>query len=157
MIFDKISNLKLYEKVLPAPLIKGLQYLKETDIVKLESGKYEIDGENIFAMVQDYSTFPKEERRPEAHRKYIDIQYLAQGSEIIGYAPVRPDYQIAEDLLEEKDLLFYSRIHGETDLVLDEGMFAIFFPDEVHRPCCQNRAESYVKKVVIKVAKSLVD
>jgi len=156
MIFDKISNLKLYEKVLPAPLIKGLQYLKETDIVKLESGKYEIDGENIFAMVQDYSTFPKEERRPEAHRKYIDIQYLAQGSEIIGYAPVRPDYQIAEDLLEEKDLLFYSQIYDETDLVLDEGMFAIFFPDEIHRPCCQNRAESYVKKVVVKVAASLI-
>jgi hypothetical protein len=57
---------------------------------KVEPGRIEIDGNAIFALIQEYQTVPSEEKKPEAHRKYIDVQYVFQGSEIIGYGLESP-------------------------------------------------------------------
>jgi biofilm protein TabA len=156
MIFGNIANLEHDRKILPAAVIEGLQYLNDTDFSKLEVGKYEIEGNKIFALVQESQTLPKEDRRPEAHAKRLDIQYVIEGPEMIGFALPNAVNQVAEDLLEQKDNIFYATVQDEMDLVLTKGMYAIFFPDEVHRPNCQYGVSRKLRKVVVKIEADLL-
>jgi len=151
MILGSIHNLELDRKTMPKTLLKGLDYIKNTDLSKLPAGKYEIDGSILFVLVQDNQTAPKAERKAEAHRKYIDIQYVHSGSEIIGYGIEHPENEIADDQLEQKDAIFFKTVKNEMDLILTGGMYAIFFPPDVHRPGCVHGKPSQVRKVVVKV------
>jgi biofilm protein TabA len=87
MYLGHIANLDQDRKILPPPLIKGLEYIKQTDFSRIKNGKYEIDGTKVkvYAMVQEYRTAPKDSRPPEAHLKYIDIQYVLEGIDVIGF------------------------------------------------------------------------
>lgn len=156
MIFGNLQNLAQDRKALAEPLVKGLEYLKKADIDKLPAGRYEIEGEKIYAMVQEYQTSPREKRKAETHRKYIDIQYVHQGVELVGYGLTDTKSVISEDLFAEKDAAFYGSVEGEEDLILCAGRYAIFFPTDIHRPCCNFEKEHSVKKVVIKVAVDLL-
>lgn len=146
MVLDKIENYKLYENINDR-ITKAFEYLNKTDLVQLESGKYEIDGENIFALVQEYNTKSMEEGRPESHFKYIDIQYIISGIECIGVNTLTN--QIPTEIYRDKDVAFYAC--ESTLLRLNQGMFAIFFPDDLHMPGIKFTQISKVKKVVIKV------
>lgn len=152
MIFGNIDYLQKDQAVYPAVLIKALRYLKETDFSQMAPGRYEIDGARMFALVQEYQSAPKAEKKPEAHAKYIDIQYIAAGIERIGYAPYDAEDEVLENLLESRDLIFYKTVRGEMDLLLRTGNYAIFFPDDVHRPGCMAENGSRVRKVVLKIA-----
>jgi biofilm protein TabA len=156
MYVGSVKNLDKERKILPLPLIKGLEYLQRTDFSRTEIGKYEIEGSQIFALVQEQQSGPKSDRRPEAHIKYIDIQYVIEGNDVIGFGLPDLANEITEDLLTEKDCVFYKNIKAETDLVLTPGMYAIFFPEEVHRPNCQYGKSGKLRKVVIKVAADLL-
>ena len=147
MIIDKLSNSYLYSG-LSERINKSFAYLKETDFSKMETGKYEIDGNNIFALVNEYSTKDESEGKLEAHKKYIDVQFVAKGKELIGYVPLA-DQKIINDYNEQNDITFFSGDKSFTQVV--EGMFAIFFPTDVHLPGIKVNEKSYVKKVVIKV------
>ena len=108
----------------------------------------EIDGERVFALFQSYETKPENDR-PEAHRKYIDIQYLIEGEELIGVAPLTSMERVAE-AAPERDIWFYE---GETaKLPLGGGRFAILFPQDAHAPCIAAGECRPVRKVVVKVA-----
>ena len=114
----------------------------------MELGKYEIDGDNIFALVNEYNTKDESEGKLEAHKKYIDVQFVAKGSELMGYAPLE-NQKVIDEYSEQNDITFFS---GEKSFTqVDEGMFAIFFPTDVHLPGIKVNEKSYVKKVVIKV------
>ncbi len=147
MVIDKLKNSKLYEN-LGERIGKALNYLKETDFSKIENGKYEIEGNDIFAMVNEYNTKDATEGKLESHRNYLDVQYVAKGAEQIGYIPFNEqkpeiDYNI------ENDVTFYS---GEKSFTkLEEGMFAIFFPTDIHMPGIKLDFPVKVKKVVVKV------
>lgn len=156
MILGKVSNLAVDSKWLPSALVKGLKYLQQTDFSKLDAGKYEIDGKLMYALVQEYETVPKEQKRPEAHVKYLDIQYLVEGGETIGVALLGPDAIVAEDLLEQKDIIFYSKVKDESDISLSAGDYAVLFPEDVHRPGCHYGSGGKVKKVVLKIAVGLL-
>ncbi|HOP75680.1 MAG TPA: YhcH/YjgK/YiaL family protein [Bacillota bacterium] len=157
MIVGKIANLETDQKWLPAGLVKGLKYLQSTDFSKVEVGKYELDGDKLFALVQEYQTGPKSEKKPEAHVKYIDIQYIAEGTELLGFAPLGPAATLKEDLQPQKDMLIYENdVKDESSIILNKGEYAIFFPEDVHRPGCIAGSSSPVKKVVVKVAVSLL-
>ena len=83
MIKDSVDNVSLYFDT--SRFLKvGLEYINSTDFNKLECGRYEILGDNVYAVVQDYLTKPEAEGTFEAHRKYIDIQYVVAGEEKIG-------------------------------------------------------------------------
>ncbi|EGO65383.1 YhcH/YjgK/YiaL family protein [Acetonema longum] len=157
MIQGDMKNLD-QELFLFHPLLqKGLQYLKNTDFSKLAAGRYEIDGDILFALVQEYEPQPKQDRKAETHAKYADVQYVAQGQECIGFARLTPDCEVAEDKLAEKDAVFYKTVKDEVDLVLDAGSYAVFMPADVHRPCCLGPAgRVQVKKVVLKVKVSVL-
>ena len=152
MIFGNIQNLDSDKQILPKIVVNGLEYLKTTDFTKLAAGKYEIDGTALFALVQDNQTAPKAERRAEIHRKYIDIQYIHSSSEIIGFGLANPANVVLENLLDQKDAIFFKDIKDEMELVLTAGMYAIFSPSDVHRPGCIYVSAAPVRKIVVKVA-----
>lgn len=147
MIIDKIENAHLY-KGLGNRIEKAFEYINNTDLKKIMPGKYEIDGENIFALINEYKTKPESEGKLEAHRKYIDVQYVISGKELIGYTPLGNQI-ILEPYREENDVEFFK---GEKSFTkVSEGMFAIFFPEDVHMPGIITGKISFVKKLVIKV------
>jgi YhcH/YjgK/YiaL family protein len=147
MIIDKLENAALYASI-SENLKIGFDFLKNTDLINLESGKYEIAEKNVFALVSEYQSKEHQDCRPEAHRNYADIQYIISGREIIGYATLN-NQKVTDEYNKDKDIIFYS---GETTpLILEAGMFAVFFPQDVHRPCMQLDGPEKVKKVVVKV------
>jgi len=83
MVIDKIENYKLYVS-LSEKIAKAFAYINETDLSQTALGKYEIDNDDIFALVQEYDTKDKNECKLEGHSKYIDIQYIIYGVELIG-------------------------------------------------------------------------
>ncbi len=147
MIIDKIENSDLYLNV-GKRIAKALKYINSTDFSSIEPGKYEIEDDNIFAIVNEYETKNINDCLLEAHRKFIDIQYIHSGVELIGVASLANQIPTRE-YDESKDCVFFSE---ETSLVrMTSGMFAVFFPDDLHMPGVKADSVSKVKKVVIKV------
>ena len=146
MILDTLENYQLYNSI-NERITKGFDFLRTTDLDSLPSGKHDIEGDTIFALVQEYQTKPLEDCKLESHKKYIDIQYVIRGEEMMGVT-TQNNQKIIE-VNEDKDYTFYE---GTTSLVrVSKGMFTIFFPDDLHQPCVQTELVSEVKKVVIKV------
>ncbi|AMH17853.1 YhcH/YjgK/YiaL family protein [Hafnia paralvei] len=150
MIFGHISNENPCN--LPEAIQRALQFLRSTDFSQQEAGEVEIDGRDIYAQIIDMTTRPKAENRPEVHRRYIDIQFLAWGEEIIGVAADRGNNKISESLLAERDIIFYHGAENESEITMAPGSYAIFFPQDVHRPACIKNKATPIRKVVVKVA-----
>lgn len=155
MIFGNVNVLQDMSW-LPKPLKLAVDHLKSTDFSTKEAGRYEIQGPDIFVLVSDLTTKPASENRPEIHRNFIDVQYLVHGSERIGVAVDTGRNPVAEDLLAEKDILFYSAMENETAVEMTPGSFAVLFPSDVHRPGCQSAKPETIRKVVVKVRASLL-
>ena len=147
MIVDRISNKDFY-RGLPPGLVRALQFLRDTDLLAIPSGRHDLDGDWLFALIQDYTTKPLDECRWEAHRRYCDVQYLARGTERIGVANIER-MRVEQPYDSDRDVAFFA---GEGDfMTLNAGSFAIFAPQDVHMPCiCANSAE-LVRKIVVKV------
>ena len=155
MIFgnlENLGNITMY----PEAIQKALSYLKEHDFTDMPSGNYELQGRDLYAQVFERMTVPAEQSEAEVHRKYIDLQYLVRGHEQIGYAPDVLTYEVKEDKLEEKDVLFYKNVERETFLEMKEKDFAVFFPNDIHRPTCMYEEQEVVKKVVLKISVDLI-
>lgn len=147
MIIDKLSNADLYYGLHPR-IKKGLEFLIENDINSLSPGRYEIEGSDLFVVIQEYETIQIEQGRWEAHDTYTDIQYMIRGAERMGYANVG-DLEVTEQH-REKDLLF---LEGNGDLLLvNEGFFTIFSPQDAHMPMLYAHEPQYVKKAVVKAS-----
>ncbi|MDA3956337.1 YhcH/YjgK/YiaL family protein [Oceanispirochaeta sp.] len=144
---NHLDELKTYPKIIQ----KALQYLADTDFTKMEIGTYELDGKNLFALVQEMETDSVVNRKPESHSLYVDIQYLVSGTEMIGYADLGKSMVIKEDLRPDNDVVFYQAPVKETMLDFEEGSFAIFFPSDVHRPGCLSGQKTVIRKVVMKI------
>jgi YhcH/YjgK/YiaL family protein len=152
MIIGHIENFE--EELYPYPeaIKKAMRFLKENDCAAMEPGTYEIDGKRIYAMVQKYQTRAVKDCRAETHAKYIDIQYVAKGQEYMGWCPLTSLITVEENCLAEKDAIFYKNLIPESDLLLEEGVYAILYPQDVHRPCSCVEKPEFVTKVVIKIA-----
>ena len=147
MIFDQLKNAELYFQI-NNRFRKAFDYLKSNDFNSIEPGKYEIDGEDIYAIVQQYDTKPMSSGKWEAHKKYIDIQFMVSGKEKMGYSH-KNKMIVTHEYNSDKDALY---LKGEGNfLVAEAGYFAIFFPTDVHMPCIAINLSTPVKKVVIKV------
>lgn len=155
MIVGKLGT-GMEEAVLPKALQIGLAALGERDWGREQPGRYAICGEDIFVLVSDYETTAAATKRPESHSDYIDIQYLVDGGEAIGWRVLDETCHIDEDCRPERDLLFYTSVGEETFLFLEKGMFAVFFPKDVHRPGCVREKPEKVRKAVVKIKVGLV-
>lgn len=130
MIYDILKNNHLYAGLQPG-IVRGLAYLAETDFSKLADGRHEIDGDDVFASLQSYTTKTANDT-PEAHREYIDIQYLIEGEELVGVAPLGDMTDVAE-AHPERDLWLY---HGPTEtLTIGKGRYLVLWPGDAHAPC----------------------
>ena len=147
MIIDALANMEFY-KGLNEQLYKGLTFLKEIDVAALPVGRYEIDGDAVFALVQEYETRLPEECRWEAHYTYTDIQYVVEGSEKMGWKAL--DNVVKTEDRPEDDVYFFD---AEGDhFVLHAGQFAVFALQDAHRPGLAVDGPAPIKKVVVKVA-----
>jgi len=147
MIADKIENADLYTGLSPA-IAGGLELLKDPTLAKKEVGKYEIDGENLFLMIQRYPTKDKADALFEAHKNYIDIQAILEGEETIGYATTD---DLTVTVPYKPDVMRLADPQIFTEVELSAGMFALFFPSDAHKPCYKSSGRSNVVKAVIKV------
>jgi len=147
MIFDRLANASLYRPV-HHRFGRAFDYLASTTLLDLPSGRQTIEGDELFALVNDYSTQPASQCRFEAHRKYLDIQLMVRGIERIAVASLAT-MTVDEPYVGERDVAFY---RGEGDeFTLSEGTFAVFFPHDAHRPGIAVGNPIHCRKVVIKV------
>ena len=131
MIFDTLDNKDTYSAI--SPLInRALNFLSTIKPDEFEKQTVEIDGKKVFALFQSYHTESDENHLFEAHNRYIDIQYLVSGEEVIRVAD-RRNLNEAVSYSDDKDIAFYSLEPG-TDLLLKPGCFTILFPWNAHAP-----------------------
>lgn len=150
MIFGHISQPNPCR--LPAAIETALEFLRTTDFRTLQPGVVEIDGRTVFAQILDLTTRPREQQKPEVHRRYLDIQFLAWGEEEIGIAIDRGNNVIQEELLAQRDIIYYQDSENESFIEMIPGSYAIFFPQDVHRPACNKYRATAIRKIVVKVA-----
>ena len=149
MIFDNLSNCAQYYNL--KGLKEGFEFLKNTDLKSLKDGRYEIVGNRVFANVQTLNTKPKEEKKWEVHRKYIDIQYVIDGFECMGSGFLEDFKTVKEQYNNEKDVEF---LDGEKFSYLNvaKGNFVVFYPNDVHAPMLAVNQPETIKKVIVKIA-----
>lgn len=151
MILDTLSNANLYSHLTPR-LTKALAHLTETDFTQLEVGSYELEGKDIFVIVNDYETKPKEVEPFEVHQEYIDVQFVVSGEEEFGYLPLA-DQTPSRPYFAKHDYAEFDYESNKDDaafIPFKAGMFAIFFPQDMHMPGT-SATPNKVRKVVIKV------
>ncbi len=156
MIFGNVKDLETSFAWLPQPLKTALKHLRDTDFEALPAGNYDLQGRDIYVQVIDVTTKPFAETRPEIHREYIDVQFMVRGREKIGVAPETGKNTVSEDMLAERDLLFYTGVENESVLLMMPGHFAILMPNDVHRPAWAVEQPEAIRKVVMKVRVSLL-
>ena len=147
MIADKLDNAERHYELGPR-IEAGLRFLADTDLTKLDPGRYEILGDECYVTIEDYSTQPRETRRWETHRNHVDIQCLAKGTELVGCADARAMTSVEYNAA--KDLEFVTGPDGEFH-ELTAGCFMILYPDDAHMPCVSINGSQPVRKVVVKV------
>jgi biofilm protein TabA len=148
MILDELRNARVYNGLGPL-FARALAFLQKTDLARLPSGRHEIEGDALFAIVDESPTKPLEQCAYEAHRKYWDIQYVISGVERMGYAPAA-SMKVIKPYDPEKDIMF---LDGKGDLLtVNAGMFAVFGPQDAHRPKVAVDAPAPERKIVVKVA-----
>lgn len=147
MVLDRLARASLYNSLSPI-LARALRYLSETDWERVPTGRIDFEGDDLFALVSDYDTRPSSEVPWEAHRRYIDVQYVHRGNEQVGHAA--SDHLSMGDYDADRDLVTAT---GEGAFVsLPAGSFVILWPHDVHRPGIALDRPRPVRKVVLKVA-----
>lgn len=147
MIANNIKNAHFYYNI-DKKYQTALEFLQNTDMKNLENGKYSIQGENIYIIVQEYQTKPENEGKLEAHQKYTDIQYIITGKEKLGYLDI-DNFSPSTFYDTDKDIIFGE---GNCDFIkAEEGDFVIFTPQDAHMPCISINEPLQVKKAVIKI------
>ena len=149
MILDTIDNTHLYTG-LHTGFAKAFEILRDLTLSQKEDGRYTVDGDKVYYTIQRYTTRPMSQGKLEAHREYIDIQFLLSGEELLGYAPVK-GLTVAEEYNPQKDIAFFDAPKDITKIKLEPGLFCILFPDDAHLPCCHLAAPAEARKVVIKI------
>ena len=150
MIIDKISNFKRYLSLHP-DFAKVEAVIEKFSDTTIESGKYEIDGDKVFAVVQSYDTKEAAPDKFENHRKYIDIQYITAEAEQI-HVKEMTGLTVDFPFDEPHDYEFYKTPDSFVTAELEAGEFAIFFPGESHRPGVMTaKGSKTLHKVIFKV------
>jgi biofilm protein TabA len=135
-------------------LRKAVEFLRLHNIRNLPDGMVEIDGRRLYASVQRYETMQTGSPKFEYHRKYIDVQYIVSGEEIIGWAPIER-MTVTEAYDRDKDICFGTVAAGKwTPVFLQAGQLAVLYPEDGHAPRLAAGVPSPVMKIVVKVEMS---
>lgn len=151
MIFGQAKQAEYEVWTLPEPVRRVLAFIRARDWKALPDGKYEIEGARMFVTAQSYETQERSACRAETHASYVDVQYMLEGKECVGYCPLSPQLEVEEDCLAARDARFYKALPDEATFTLTPDAYAVFFPTDVHRPCCTAGEKQRVRKLVAKI------
>lgn len=156
MIVGHIDQLETYS-YLPEAVHRSLAFLAETNMAELAIGRHDIDGDNIFVNVMAFDTACADSKLHEVHREYLDIQYLITGEERIGFALANDGHTVDKPYDADNDYWLAGPLDTESEVVMVPGMFAIFLPNQPHKPGCQVQMPQAIKKAVVKVHRHLFE
>lgn len=160
MICDNLSSWKSLKATLPAPFAAGFAWIEKNKDKPPADGSYPLE-KGMRVIVQTYDPKDLKGAQFENHRKFIDIQYIVQGAEFIFWTKPRKIPQV-QAYSDEKDIEFFEMkdpVANSAGLLVEQGMFAIFWPSDWHMPCMNPTAvnaayagpKGKVKKFVVKV------
>ena len=133
MVKDSVENAAMYAGMSPR-IRAAFDFIANGGLEDIADGRTEIDGDNLYVNVQTNTLKSWSEGKWELHRKYADIQYVIEGSQVIGYCE-KDALVPGEGYSEPNDIEFRPDAAGiGTGLAMQEGDFAIFFPQDAHRP-----------------------
>ncbi len=159
MILGNLNRLGEMDYLAPR-LKEMLIYLRDNDLKGRELGRIELEGDSLFINIEENEMAPRDERRPEAHRRYLDIQLVVDGEESIGVAADSRDENIdgiLKEYSQERDIIFYQDVKRENMIDLYPGDFVIFFPEDIHRPrCVVGGKPGRAKKAIVKMKLDLL-
>ncbi|MCI8596954.1 MAG: DUF386 domain-containing protein [Lachnospiraceae bacterium] len=143
MVIDLIRNYQKYAVLHPL-LVKGIKFA--LSLTTASAGRYE--QREFYALVQEDGASSLEEGDYETHKKYMDVQIIVKGTEILGWQEVSK-LKVKVPYSEEKDICFYE---GEgISLKVGEGMFYLLMPQDAHKACMWGKEEAGYKKIVLKI------
>ncbi len=132
MITGNLKKYKHFLKLNPN-FEKAFVFLERKDLVGLQPGRFEIAGDNVYAMVQKGFGKGKKSAKLEAHEKYIDIQYVVAGAELMGVKRVQDCRKVLTRYNRAKDIKYFDDL-PERYIKLEPGDFVILFPGDAHAP-----------------------
>jgi len=147
IIIDKLQNAERYYDMHPA-FEKAFAFLRRNDLASLPADRYEFDGDRLFCMISKGPGKSRAEAKLEAHRKYIDIQYVIAGTEEMGWRPTA-DCKLTDTSYDaDKDIGFF-KDQPDSWTHVPPGSFVIFFPQDAHAPLV---GSGEIHKAVLKIA-----
>lgn len=149
MIYDELSRLGQYCKEGDL-LWKAVRYAMDFDLSQPD-GEYEVQGRDLYAVVVSYDTEPAEQRRFESHKKHFDVQIVVEGKERDDVAVGVDVLKVSEAYDDKKDFQFYEQPGEYLSFPLVPGRFAVYYPNDAHRPNCNLDGVSRVRKICMKV------
>ena len=149
MVIDTLAQLESYA-ALDARFGETAKFIEKCRTENLPAGRYELDGDRLYAMVMDYVPEEKAEPLYETHDKYVDIQCMLEGSEYQWYAP-RGELKEKIAYNTEKDISFYEFSGSGSRLHLTEGSFAVYFPQDGHLPGMADGSCGKCRRIVVKL------
>ena len=147
MILDKLENAENYYDMHP-DFEKAFAFLRQKGLAGLPADRYEIDGERLFCMISKGPGRSRAEAKLEAHRKYIDIQYVIAGADEMGWKPTSACARVDTPYNADKDIEFF-KDKPDRWTEVPAGSFVIFFPQDAHAPMVSNEE---IHKAVLKIA-----
>ncbi len=146
MILDRLENASRY-----LPVLKGLDaafaFLSQANLAELAPGRHDLAPDWVHAMVIRGEGNGTAGAKLEAHRKYLDIQYVVEGTDLIGWKTTAHCTQPEGEFDEEKDFILYTD-PPDAWVALAPGTYAILFPEDAHAPMA---GEGPLHKIVVKV------
>jgi biofilm protein TabA len=149
MILDTLAQSRTYAALSPR-FGKAFEFLQRVD-EHTAVGRHGIADDDVFALVQKHQTSAVESRKYESHRKYIDIQYVFRGREVMYWAPLSLLPNVIKPYDAESDAALYGLAAEGVRMEVRAGQFAIFFPEDGHIPSCAWDQPAEVLKVVVKI------
>lgn len=142
-------NFAVYYHKNPRHWEQAFHFLKSANLIDLPLGKQELEGEHLFVSVAEYYGKQKPDALYESHKKYVDIQYVIKGEEIMGLTTL-DKVAVRDPYNEAKDITFYDFDGGDYLKATPENFF-MFFPEDVHRPSITTGDSVLIKKIVVKI------
>ncbi|MDQ1914792.1 YhcH/YjgK/YiaL family protein [Paenibacillus sp. GD4] len=136
-----------------------MDMMLRTNFSELQEGKYSLQGNDVYYTIMTLETRDRKNTKAEKHEQYIDIHYLLEGTETIGYACDNGMNGVVESNLDS-DYVLYENVQGEQFTTLTPGMYVVLYPSDIHRPGLTGSSaepiSQHIRKVVFKVKKEIV-
>ena len=156
MILGQTTGLDKQRGTLPEAVQRALNALGTMAVASMAPGRYDVEGDDIFCLVQDATPRQLDESRAEAHRDYADVQLPIGAVECFGFSLPQPGLTPVEEDFDTRDIAFYPTPDNECFVDVAPGEFIVFWPGELHRPCIVIDSTAPFRKVVVKIHRRLL-